>query len=135
MALFLLALPVTGIPVHEPVALAAAVALALVLFSSLGVVVAIYAETFDHHTFVNNILILPLTFLGGVFYSVSRLPEPWREISHANPIFYLVNAVRYGFLGTADVSIWLSLGVTAVLAAGAVAWSSWLFSTGRRLKA
>ena len=135
VALFLLALPVTGIPVHEPVALAAAVALALVLFSSLGVVVAIYAETFDHHTFVNNILILPLTFLGGVFYSVSRLPEPWREISHANPIFYLVNAVRYGFLGTADVSIWLSLGVTAVLAAGAVAWSSWLFSTGRRLKA
>jgi ABC-2 type transport system permease protein len=134
VSLFALALPVTGVPVNQPLALALAVTLALVLFSSLGVVVGIYAETFDHHTFVNNILILPLTFLGGVFYSVDRLPEPWRELSHANPIFYLVNAVRYGFLGTSDVPIGLALAVTAVLAAGAVAWSSWLFSTGRRLK-
>ena len=62
-------------------------------------------------------MILPLTFLGGVFYSVDVLPSPWHELSHANPIFYLVNAVRYGFLGTADVSIGLSLGVTAALAA------------------
>jgi ABC-2 type transport system permease protein len=135
VSLFALALPVTGVPVHQPLVLALAVGLALVLFSSLGVVVGIYAETFDHHTFVNNILILPLTFLGGVFYSVDRLPEPWRELSHANPIFYLVNAVRYGFLGTSDVPIGLALGVTAALAAGTVAWSSWLFSTGRRLKA
>jgi ABC-2 type transport system permease protein len=112
-----------------------AVVLALVLFCSLGVIVGIYAETFDHHTFVNNIVILPLTFLGGVFYSVDRLPAPWQQISHANPIFYLVNAMRYGFLGTADVSVALSLGVTAALAAGTVAWSSWLFATGKRLKA
>jgi ABC-2 type transport system permease protein len=133
--LFVLALPVTGVPVRHPLVLAAAVVLALVLFSSLGVVVGIYAETFDHHTFVNNILILPLTFLGGVFYSVDRLPAPWREISHANPIFYLINAVRYGFLGAADVGVALSLGVTAALAAATVAWSSYLFATGRRLKA
>jgi ABC-2 type transport system permease protein len=111
------------------------VLLALVLFSALGVVVGIYAVNFDHHTFVNNIIILPLTFLGGVFYSVSRLPSPWQEISHANPIFYLVSAVRYGFLGTADAPIGLALGVTAVLALAAVGWSSWLFRTGRRLKA
>jgi ABC-2 type transport system permease protein len=97
--------------------------------------VGIYAETFDHHTFVNNILILPLTFLGGVFYSIDRLPSPWHEISHANPIFYLINAMRWGFLGVSDVSVALSLGVTAALAAGAVAWSSYLFATGRRLKA
>jgi ABC-2 type transport system permease protein len=135
VGLFALALPVTGVPVREPGVLAVAVVLALMLFSSLGVVVGIYAETFDHHTFVNNILILPLTFLGGVFYSVSRLPEPWQEISHANPIFYLVNAVRYGFLGTSDVPIGLALGVTAALAAATVAWSSWLFGTGKRLKA
>jgi len=134
IGLLALALPVTGVPVHHPVVLLAAVALALVLFSSLGVIVGIYAETFDHHQFVNNILILPLTFLGGAFYSVQRLPSPWQEISHANPIFYLVNAVRYGFLGTSDVSVALSLGITAALAAGAVAWSSWLFATGRRLK-
>ena len=134
LGLLALALPVTGVPVHHPLVLLAAVALALVLFSSLGVIVGIYAETFDHHQFVNNILILPLTFLGGVFYSVQRLPSPWQEISHANPIFYLVNAVRYGFLGTSDVSVALSLGITAALAAGAVGWSSWLFATGRRLK-
>jgi ABC-2 type transport system permease protein len=134
-ALLALAIPVTDVPVREPLVLAVAVVLALVLFCSLGVIVGIYAETFDHHTFVNNIVILPLTFLGGVFYSVDRLPSPWEQISHANPIFYLVNAMRYGFLGTADVSVALSLGVTAALAAAAVAWSSWLFATGRRLKA
>jgi ABC-2 type transport system permease protein len=135
VGLLVLALPVTGVPIHHPLVLVLAVLLALALFSSLGVVVGIYAETFDHHTFVNNILILPLTFLGGVFYSIDRLPSPWHEISHANPIFYLINAMRWGFLGVSDVSVALSLGVTAVLAAGAVAWSSYLFATGKRLKA
>jgi ABC-2 type transport system permease protein len=135
VVLGLLALPVADVPVRHPLVLLTAVALALVLFCSLGVIVGIYAETFDHHTFVNNIVILPLTFLGGVFYSIDRLPSPWQEISHANPIFYLVNAMRYGFLGTADVSVALSLGITAALALGAAAWSSWLFATGKRLKA
>jgi ABC-2 type transport system permease protein len=134
-SLGLLALPVVGLPVRHPLVLALAVTLALVLFCALGVIVGIYAETFDHHTFVNNIVILPLTFLGGVFYSVDRLPSPWQEVSHANPIFYLVNAMRYGFLGTSDVSVALSLAITAALAGGAVAWSSWLFATGKRLKA
>jgi ABC-2 type transport system permease protein len=134
VALLGLSLTVTDVPVREPAALVASITLALVLFSSLGVVVGIYAETFDHHTFVNNIVILPLTFLGGVFYSVDSLPDPWHAISHANPIFYLVQAVRFGFLGTSDVSIWLALGVTAAMAAAVVLWSSWLFRTGRRLK-
>jgi ABC-2 type transport system permease protein len=134
-SLALLALPVVGLPVRHPLVLALAVTLALVLFCALGVIVGIYAETFDHHTFVNNIVILPLTFLGGVFYSIDRLPSPWQEISHANPIFYLVNAMRYGFLGTSDVSVALSLAITAALAGGAMAWSSWLFATGKRLKA
>ncbi|UGS38415.1 ABC transporter permease [Capillimicrobium parvum] len=134
VSLLLLSLPVTGVPIHEPLVLIVAVALALTLFSSLGVVVGIYAESWDHAGFVNNIVILPLTFLGGVFYSVDLLPEPWRELSHANPIFYIVQAVRYGFLGTSDVSVVLALGVTAVLAAVMVAWSSWLFRTGHKLK-
>jgi ABC-2 type transport system permease protein len=133
-ALLAVALPVTGAPVHEPLALALAMLLALVLFSALGVVVGIYADTWDHAGFVNNLLILPLTFLGGVFYSVDVLPSPWHELSHANPIFYIVQAVRYGFLGTSDVSVVLALGVTGALAAVMVAWSSWLFATGRRLK-
>jgi ABC-2 type transport system permease protein len=134
IALLLASLPVTGVPIHHPLILVLAVALALTLFSSLGVVVGIYAESWDHAGFVNNIVILPLTFLGGVFYSVDLLPEPWREVSHANPIFYIVQSVRYGFLGTSDVSVALALGVTAAMAAVMVAWSSWLFRTGHKLK-
>jgi ABC-2 type transport system permease protein len=135
LGLFVLALPVTGAPVHHPLVLAAAVVLALMLFSSLGVVVGIYAETFDHHTFVNNIVILPLAFLGGVFYSINRLGSPWHELSHVNPVFYLVNAVRYGFLGTSDANQWLCLGVVTALAVPAYLWSQWLFTSGRKLKA
>jgi ABC-2 type transport system permease protein len=130
-----IAIPATGTPVREPLVLAAAVALGLVLFSALGTIVGIYAETFDHHTFVNNIVILPLVFVGGVFYSIDRLPAPWHELSHVNPLFYLVSAVRYGFLGRADVSVLLALGVTAGLAIPVYLWSQWLFSTGRKLKA
>jgi ABC-2 type transport system permease protein len=128
------AMAVVDVPVRHPFELALAVTLALVLFSSFGVIVGVYANSWDHTAFVTNIVILPLTFLGGVFYSVDRLPAPWHEISHANPIFYLLNAVRYGFLGTSDVSFVLALGVTGALAAVMVAWSSWLFQTGHRLK-
>jgi ABC-2 type transport system permease protein len=127
-------LAVVDVPVRHPLELVVAVALALVLFSSFGVIVGIYANSWDHTAFVTNIVILPLTFLGGVFYSVDTLPSPWHEISHANPIFYLLNAVRYGFLGTSDVSVLLSLAVTGGLAAAVVAWSAWLFRTGHRLK-
>jgi len=133
-ALLVLALLVTDVPVREPGVLLLAVALALVLFSALGVVVGVYAESWDHTAFVNNIVILPLSFLGGVFYSVDVLPSPWEEVSHANPVFYLVQAVRFGFLGTSDVPVGLALGVTAALALVCVAWSSRLFATGHRLK-
>ena len=132
--LLLLALPITNVPIHDPLVLVAGVVLGLTIFSSLGVVVGIYAKTWDHAGFVQNILIVPLSFLGGVFYSVSTLPSPWSEVSHANPIFYLVQAVRYGFLGTSDVPVGIALGITAVLAALTVAWSAWLFHSGRRLK-
>jgi ABC-2 type transport system permease protein len=134
LALGALAIPLTGAPVEHPIALAAAALLVVALFGALGVVVGIYAETFDHHTFINNIVILPLTFVGGVFYSVTILPSPWEELSHANPLFYVVNTVRYGFLGASDVNVWLSFAVTAAIAAALVAWSQYLFSTGRRLK-
>jgi ABC-2 type transport system permease protein len=133
-ALMAVALPLTGTPVEHPFALLVAVLLVVTLFGSLGIVVGIHAETFDHHTFVNNIVILPLTFLGGVFYSVGTLPSPWEELTHANPLFYIVSAVRYGFLGESDVSVWLSFGVTATMAALAVGWSQYLFTTGKKLK-
>ena len=133
-SLLVLSALLVDVPIDRPFALLAAVALGLVLFSALGVVVGIYAETWDHTTFIANIVILPLAFVGGVFYSVDVLPAPWHELSHFNPLFYLVNGVRYGFLGESDVSVWLSLGVTAALALPVYAWSQWLFTTGRRLK-
>ena len=85
-------------------------------FGSLGTIVGIFAESFDHTSFMNNIVILPLTFLGGVFYSVDRLGSPWEEISHANPLFYVVDAIRYGFLGTSDVGRRLAFAVLAAMA-------------------
>jgi ABC-2 type transport system permease protein len=135
IGLVALAVPVTSIPIRQPAELLLAVALALVLFSSLGVIVGIYAQSWDFPSFVQNIVIVPLSFLGGTFYSIDRLPEPWQTVSHANPLVYVVNAVRYGFLGTSDVNVVLALSVTAVLAAALVAWSSWLFATGHKLKA
>jgi ABC-2 type transport system permease protein len=135
IALVVLAVALTGVPVERPFALAVAVLLVVVGFSALGTVVGIYAETWDHTTFINNIVILPLAFVGGVFYSVDVLPSPWEELSHFNPVFYLVNAVRFGFLGESDVSVWLCLGVTAALAIPAYVWAQYLFTSGRKLKA
>jgi ABC-2 type transport system permease protein len=134
ISLLVLAVVLVNVPIEHPFELALAIALGLVLFASLGLVVGIYAETWDHTSFIQNIVILPLTFVGGVFYSVHVLPSPWEELSHFNPIFYLVNAVRYGFLGESDVSVWLSLGVVAALAIPAYAWAQHLFTTGKRLK-
>ena len=134
ISLLLLAVVLVDVPIERPFALVAAVTLGLVLFSALGVVVGIHAEVWDHTTFIANIVILPLAFVGGVFYSVEVLPSPWEELSHFNPVFYLVNAVRFGFLGESDVSVWLSLAVTAALALPVYAWSQWLFTTGKRLK-
>jgi ABC-2 type transport system permease protein len=133
--LLALALPVTGVPIREPVVLVLALTLVLVLFASLGVIVGVYAETWDQAGFVNNIVILPLSFLGGVFYSVDLLPSPWHELSHVNPIFFLINAVRYGFLGTSDVPVGIALAVTAAMAVACTLWSAAMFRSGRRLKA
>jgi ABC-2 type transport system permease protein len=133
--LLALSLLVTPVPVREPLVLIASVVLLVVLFGSLGVVAGIYSESFDHHMAVNSIALLPLAFLGGVFYSIESLPSPWQELSVLNPIFHLVQAVRFGFLGVSDVPVGIALGVTAVLTLAVVAWSARLFSTGHRLKA
>jgi ABC-2 type transport system permease protein len=133
-ALAAVAAPITGAPIEHPLLLTCAVLLLVVGFGSLGTVVGIYAESFDHTSFINNIVILPLTFLGGVFYSVDRLGSPWEEISHANPLFYVVDAVRYGFLGISDVGAGISFAVLAAMAFALLAWSQYLFASGRKLK-
>ncbi len=134
-SLLVLALVVTDVPVRHPFELGLAVAILLVLFASLGVVVGVYADTWDQAGFVNNIVILPLSFLGGVFYSVDLLPSPWEEVSHVNPIFFLINTIRYGFLGTSDVPVAIAFAVTLALTLACVAWSATIFRSGRRLKA
>jgi ABC-2 type transport system permease protein len=134
VALAALAIPITDAPVEQPLALIAAVLLLVTAFGALGTIVGIYAESFDHTSFINNIVILPLTFLGGVFYSIDRLGSPWEGISHANPLFYVVDAVRYGFLGTSDAGALLSFAVVTAMTLALLAWVQYLFSSGRKLK-
>ncbi len=134
VALTALALPITGAPLEQPAVLAVAVLLLIAAFGALGIIVGIYAQSWDNQSFINNIVILPLIFLGGVFYSVSRLGTPWEQISHFNPLFYVVDAVRYGFLGASDVSPWVSLGVVGAITLLLVGWAQYLFSSGHRLK-
>jgi ABC-2 type transport system permease protein len=74
-------------------------------------VAALWAERFDHLAIFPNFVLLPLAFLGGVFYSIDLLPEPWHTVSRLNPLLYMVNGLRYGFLGVADVSPVASAGV------------------------
>jgi ABC-2 type transport system permease protein len=126
--------PLLGVPIEHPFALVAAALAAIMLFASLGVIVGIYAQSWDHHSFVSNLVIQPLAFVGGVFYSVDILPSPWHELTHANPLFYLVDSMRYGFLGVSDVPVALALGVTGAMASAMFAWSLWLFRSGHKLK-
>ncbi|NLS12780.1 ABC transporter permease [Vibrio sp. SM6] len=82
-----------------------------VVFSLGGLINAVYAKTFDDISIIPTFVLTPLTYLGGVFYSISLLPEFWQGVSKINPIVYMVNAFRYGFLGISDVGIWASFSV------------------------
>ena len=82
------------------------------ILGSLGMIAGIWAESFDQLAAFQNFLIMPLTFLSGVFYSVHSLPPFWQQVSRFNPVFYMIDGFRYGFFGISDVSPWLSLAVT-----------------------
>ena len=92
------------------------------LLGSLGLIAGLWAEKFDQMAAFQNFVILPMTFLSGVFYSIHSLPPFWQKVSHLNPFFYMIDGFRYGFFGVSDVSPWLSLTVvgTAALVAGAL---------------
>ena len=79
---------------------------------ALGLIVGIWADKYEHMAAVQSFVIVPLSFLSGVFYSIHSLPEQWAAISHFNPFFYMIDGFRYGFVGASDVSPWLSLGVS-----------------------
>jgi len=84
------------------------------LLGALGLIAGLWAEKFDQMAAFQNFIIMPMTFLSGVFYSIHSLPDFWQRVSHLNPFFYMIDGFRYGFFGQSDVSPWLSLGVVGV---------------------
>jgi ABC-2 type transport system permease protein len=98
-------------PAHPAWALAFAV-LGGALLATFGIIAGIWADKFDQLAAFQNFLVLPLTMLSGVFYSIQSLPPLWQQISHINPFFFMIDGFRYGFFGQSDVSPWLSLAVT-----------------------
>jgi ABC-2 type transport system permease protein len=104
------------------------------LLSCVGLLVGLWAQTWDNIMLASNFFITPLVFLGGVFYSIHMLPPFWKTLSHFNPLFYMINGMRYGVLGVEDASPALSLILTAALTAAAFAATVALFRTGYRLK-
>jgi ABC-2 type transport system permease protein len=125
-----IALFFTRLTVEHAVAVFAAVLLTAVIFSLLGFVNAVFAKNFDQITFVPTFILTPLTYLGGVFYSITMLPEWAQHLSRANPILYMVNAFRHGFLGHSDVDLGLSFAFMIVVAAALFAACVWLMEKG-----
>ena len=81
------------------------------LLATLGVIAGLWADKFDQMATFQNVIIVPMTFLSGVFYSIGSLPPFWQAVSHLNPFFYMIDGFRYGFFGQSDISPWLSLGI------------------------
>ncbi len=108
---------------HPGLALAMAL-LTAVLFALAGLINAVFAKSFDDISIIPNFVLTPLVYLGGVFYSVSMLPEPWETVSLGNPILYMIEAFRFGFLGIADVDIQLAFLLVGgfILLLGGSAW-------------
>ena len=126
--------PVVGLGVANPVWALVFVFMGAAFLSALGLVAAIMAQKFDQIAAITNFLVVPLSFLSGTFYSIAALPDWLWWISHANPVFYIIDGVRFGVLGISDSSPWLGLAVS-VVATGATGWLAWhWFRTGYRLK-
>jgi len=120
----------TTLPIAHPVYLATFIVLISVLFAGFGVIGGLWARDFDYLTVLNQFIIRPLVFFGGVFYALDALPEPYRTLSLLNPMVHMVNGVRYGFLGYSDVPVNLALGALAALTVVVVAVNVWLFRRG-----
>ena len=107
---------------------------ASLLLGLIGVIAGLWSEKFDHLAAVTNFVVMPMTFLSGTFYLIDRLPEPFYTISHLNPVFYLIDGFRYGFIGHADGNLWIGVAlITALtLALGVICWR--LLARGWRLK-
>ena len=132
---FIAASLLVDLPVDHVLVLIPSLFLVGFFFSQLGVLIGVRAEQFDDVAFAQTFVLQPLIFLGGVFYSATLLPEPFQTLTHFNPIFYMINLVRYGFVGFTEVSIALSLLALTAATAALFLVNLRLFTTGYRLRA
>jgi len=120
--------------VLHPLTMITFLVLTAVTFSLFGFIIGIWAQGFEQLQFIPMLVITPLTFLGGSFYSIDMLPGVWRTISLFNPVVYLISGFRWSFFGTSDVNIGVSLAATLAFFAICLAIVAWMFKTGYRLK-
>ncbi len=109
-------------------------AVVALIFASLGLLNGLTARSFDDVSIFPTFVITPLTYLGGVFYSIALLPPFWKALSQFNPLLYFINGIRYGFLGLTDVNIYFAIGLSSILAAGSFGLAWYLYAKGYKLK-
>ncbi len=130
----LVVFPFGGVGVAHPLWALVFVLLGATLLSLVGILAGVYADKFDQMAAITNFVVTPLSFLSGTFYSLETLPPLMQAISHANPIFYVIDGFRFGILGVSDSSPWLGAAVCLAVI-GALWWGCWrFFVTGYRLK-
>ncbi|HET8955612.1 MAG TPA: ABC transporter permease [Solirubrobacterales bacterium] len=132
---FVVSVLLVDLPVDHVLVLIPSLFLVGFFFSQLGVLIGVRAEQFDDVAFAQTFVLTPLIFLGGVFYSAALLPQPYETLTHFNPIYYMINLVRYGFVGYTEVSIPLSLLALTAATAAIFLINLRLFSKGYRLRA
>ncbi|HEX5339409.1 MAG TPA: ABC transporter permease [Gammaproteobacteria bacterium] len=120
--------------IRHPILMLLFLVLTSLSFSMLGFIIGIWADNFEKLTLVPLLILTPLTFLGGSFYSIKMLPPVWQTVSLFNPVVYLVSGFRWSFYGSGDVSLGASLGMTALFMFICLAIIYWIFRTGYRLK-
>lgn len=124
----------SDIQFHHPVLVFSVMVLTASLFSLAGLVNGMFANKFDDISIVPTFVLTPLTYLGGVFYSISLLPDFWQTVSYLNPIVYMINAFRYGFLGVSDLPIWSSFLIIFMFISSLFALCLWVLAKGYRLR-
>ena len=136
LGLIILATATLFVPIQvvHPVWMIAFLLLIATTFSLFGFIIGIWAKSFEQLNFIPMLIVTPLTFLGGAFYSIDMLPDPWRTVSLFNPVVYLVSGFRWSFFGAGDVGIVWSLGFTGLFLAICLGLIVWIFRTGYRLK-
>ncbi len=123
-----------GLPWVNPAAALAMAALASFLFAQFGIIAAIYSNTFDSLSMFSNFLILPLIYLGGVFYPISILPGFWESLSRLNPLFYLIDGFRHAIIGVGDTSLLTAFLAALLMSAALFIWAALLIGRGYKLR-